>query len=245
MQKWFIGCSGFYYPEWKDNFYPPKLPKNKWFEYYSQQFNTLELNNTFYRFPEIKSLESWYDRSPSDFIFSVKAPRSITHYNKFVDSEELLSKFYDVIKEGLQEKLGCVLFQLPPSLYFNDEKLDLITSSLDPEFKNVIEFRHSGWWNDNVYKKLSEHGITFSGIDHPTLPKDVSKNTLVLYYRFHGAPQLYKSEYFEAALKEFADQILNSEQIKEVFVYFNNTMNLAAIKNARQLIEIVNKEKTK
>lgn len=245
MKKWFIGCSGFYYPEWKDKFYPQKLPKNKWFEYYAQQFNTLELNNTFYRFPELKSLKSWYDRSPSDFIFSVKTPRSITHYNKFSDSQELLSKFYNVIKEGLQEKLGCVLFQLPPNFHFDDEKLDLITSSLNPEFKNVIEFRHAGWWNDEVYKKLSKHEITFSGIDHPALPNDVIKNTSVLYYRFHGSPQLYKSEYSEAALKEFADQILNSKQTKEVFVYFNNTMNLAAIKNVRQLIEIVNKEDSK
>lgn len=248
MKKWFIGCSGFYYPEWKDKFYPQKLPKSKWFEYYAQQFNTLELNNTFYRFPELKSLKSWYDRSPSDFTFSVKAPRSITHYNKFSDSQELLSKFYDVIKEGLQEKLGCVLFQLPPNFHFDDEKLDLITSSLNPEFKNVIEFRHPGWWNNEVYKKLSKHGITFCGIEHPTLPNDVIKNTSVLYYRFHGSPQLYKSEYSEAALKEFADQILNSEQIKQVYVYFNNTMNLAAVKNVKQLIEIVNivnKDKTK
>lgn len=244
MQKWYIGCSGFYYPEWKHKFYPEKLPKTKWFEYYAQQFNTLELNNTFYRFPELKTLSSWYKRSPADFIFSVKASRSITHYNKFSDLEELLIKFYGVIKEGLKEKLGCVLFQLPPNLHLNDEKLELIIKNLNPDFKNVIEFRHQGWWNDTVCEKLSEHNITFCGISHPTLPDDIMQNTHTLYYRFHGVPQLYKSEYSEEVLKKFVGQILKSHAVKEVYVYFNNTMNLAAIKNAKQLIETVNRNQS-
>jgi uncharacterized protein YecE (DUF72 family) len=243
MQKWYIGCSGFYYLEWKGKFYPEKMPNTKWFECYAHQFNTLELNNTFYRFPELKTLNSWYNRSPSDFIFSVKAPRSITHYNKFSDSQELISEFYEVINGGLKEKLGCVLFQLPPNLHLNEEKLELIIKNLNPDFKNVIEFRHVGWWNDTVSQKLSRHNIIFCGINHPTLPNDVMQNTETLYYRFHGAPELYKSEYSEDTIKKFAEQILKSESVKEVYVYFNNTANLAAIKNAKQLIEIVNKTK--
>lgn len=241
MQKWFIGCSGFYYPEWKDKFYPPKLPKNKWFEYYTTQFNTLELNNTFYRFPEIKTLENWYKKSPEDFIFSVKVPRSITHYNKFMDSEDLLSEFYSVISKGLKEKLGCILFQLPPNLHMNDEKLELIVKSLNPDFSNVIEFRHESWWNESVYKALADKNIIFCGMNHPRLPDDIIMNTSTVYYRFHGAPQLYKSEYSEETLEEFAKQITTAKQIENVFVYFNNTMNLAAIKNANMLIEIVKK----
>lgn len=238
MQKWFIGCSGFYYPEWKDRFYPQKLAKSKWFEYYTTQFNTLELNNTFYRFPEIKTLDSWYKRSPADFIFSVKAPRSITHYNKFSDSEDLLNEFYNVTSEGLKEKLGCILFQLPPNLHMSDEKLELILKSLNPTFNNVIEFRHESWWNDNVYKALGDKNITFCGMSHPKLPNDIIMNTSTIYYRFHGVPKLYKSEYLEKLLEDFASQIVNSKQAEKIFVYFNNTMDLAAIKNARQLLEI-------
>ena len=110
---WHIGCSGFYYPDWKLKFYPEGLPQSKWFEYYSSKFNTLELNNTFYRFPQIAALQTWYRRSPASFLFSVKAPRLITHYNKFENSQPLLTDFYTAISAGLKEKLGCVLFQLP------------------------------------------------------------------------------------------------------------------------------------
>src|ERR1700747_49503 len=111
--KWFIGCSGFHYKEWKGIFYPEKLPQRKWFEYYSSRFNTLELNTTFYRFPQLGVLQNWYEKSPADFRFSVKAPRLITHYKQFNDSRQLLADFYGTIREGLQDKLGPVLFQLP------------------------------------------------------------------------------------------------------------------------------------
>src|SRR4051812_36983931 len=114
MPSWWIGCSGFHYKHWKDIFYPEGLPQKKWFEFYCENFNTLELNVTFYRFPQLAFLESWYKRSPKKFRFAVKAPRSITHYKQFHDTESLISDFYGVVKTGLKNKLGCILFQLPP-----------------------------------------------------------------------------------------------------------------------------------
>ena len=110
MNHFHIGCSGFYYRDWKAIFYPEKLPQTKWFEYYSQHFNTLEINSSFYKFPTEKSLKKWYDTSPADFKFSLKVPRLITHYKKFFDCESLLTDFYTSIQSGLQEKSGCVLF---------------------------------------------------------------------------------------------------------------------------------------
>src|SRR6186997_2521864 len=97
---WRIGCSGFHYKEWKGEFYPEKLPQTKWFEYYAELFNTLELNVTFYRFPRVEYLQNWYNKSPDGFDFTVKAPRLITHYKKFKDCESLLEDFYNSLREG-------------------------------------------------------------------------------------------------------------------------------------------------
>src|SRR3982750_2937983 len=119
--KWWIGCSGFHYKHWKDIFYPQGLPQTKWFEFYCQHFNTLELNVTFYRFPRLSFLETWYKKSPKEFRFSVKAPRLITHFKQFHDSERFISDFYNVVKEGLKDKLGCTLFQLPPRSAYKEE----------------------------------------------------------------------------------------------------------------------------
>src|SRR5687768_4735302 len=105
IETW-IGCSGFHYQEWKEVFYPKGLPQRKWFDYYSQQFNTLELNTTFYRFPQLRILQNWYNVSPEIYRFSVKAPRLITHYKQFKDSKRMLSDFYGTSLEGLRDKLG-------------------------------------------------------------------------------------------------------------------------------------------
>src|SRR5438105_3814281 len=106
MTKWFIGCSGFSYKHWIGKFYPEKLARRKWFAFYCEHFKTLELNVTFYRFPQLQTLKGWYDTSPPDFRFSVKAPRGITHFKQFHNATELITQFYDVVNNGLQEKLG-------------------------------------------------------------------------------------------------------------------------------------------
>lgn len=242
MVQWWIGCSGFHYKHWKEIFYPHKLPQKKWFEFYCQHFKTLELNVTFYRFPQLSFLETWYNKSPEEFRFSVKAPRIITHYKKFRETESLISDFYGVIKEGLREKLGCVLFQLPPSCTFNEERLELIVNSLDTDFLNVIEFRHGGWWNAEVYKTLAKHNISFCGMSHPSLPPEIIQNTKTLYYRFHGVPELYKSEYDDKALFQFADNVKDAGITRHSFIYFNNDIGGSAIRNAKTLQEYCNKE---
>jgi uncharacterized protein YecE (DUF72 family) len=239
MIDWKIGCSGFSYYDWKEVFYPKDLPRNKWFDYYSDQFNTLELNVTFYKFPRLSFLEGWYNKSNEQFKFSVKAPQAITHFKKFTETAGMLSDFYGTTSEGLKEKLGCVLFQLPPAQQYSKEHLEKITSSLDPSFTNVVEFRHESWWNEEVYKVLAEHKITFCGSSHSKVPDTVICNSPVLYYRFHGAPILYKSEYQENKLIEIADQIVGCKNVKKAYVYFNNTWGVAGINNARQMEKYV------
>lgn len=235
MAKWWIGCSGFHYKHWKGIFYPEKLAQSKWFDYYNDRFKTLELNVTFYRFPQLSFLETWYKKSPDPFSFSVKAPRAITHYKQFINTRELVADFYGTIHEGLKDKLGCVLFQLPPRMAYKEAKLEQIIESLDPAFTNVVEFRNESWWNQEVYNKLAAHNITFCGMSHPSLPDDVIQNTRTLYFRFHGVPQLYKSKYDIAALQKISDEIENNTATKQSFIYFNNDIDGSAITNAFEM----------
>ncbi len=239
MPKWWIGCSGFHYKEWKDVFYPKGIPQTKWFEHYCEHFNTIELNVTFYRFPTSASLQSWYKRSPAEFKFSVKGPRLISHYKMFNNCERLLGDFYASIYEGLGDKLGCVLFQLPASIKYSDEMLERIVSNLNTSFDNVMEFRDASWWNKKVYNALKKHKISFCGISHPKLQDDVVKNNTILYYRFHGVPVLYKSEYKKEFIKEITDEIKISGRFKEAFIYFNNTWGTGALANAKQMQDFI------
>jgi uncharacterized protein YecE (DUF72 family) len=241
---WRIGCSGFHYKEWKGVFYPEGLPQKKWFEYYCEHFDTLELNVTFYRFPELSSLQGWYEKSPSDFFFSVKAPRIITHYKKFNDTDGQVRDFYGVVREGLKEKLGCILFQLPPDLTYSPEVLTRITEQMDASFQNVIEFRHSSWWNEQVFQTLTNRGISFCGISYPGLPDKVMCNTDTVYYRYHGIPRLYFSAYSKDFLQQTTADIRKNTHVRKAYLYFNNTAELAALRNANYLQKILLKRES-
>jgi uncharacterized protein YecE (DUF72 family) len=238
MINWHIGCSGFHYKDWKGSFYPMDLPQSKWFSYYCEHFKTLELNVTFYRFPQLSFLQNWYQQSPADFRFAVKAPRAITHYKKFNDTADLITSFYDTINNGLQEKSGPVLFQLPPAYNYSEEKLEKIINSLNPSFKNVLELRHESWWREDIYANLAKHHITFCGMSHPALPDDVIQNTDMVYYRFHGVPDLYRSRYSIDFLQKVANAIKAGQNTKEAWCYFNNDYDATGVFNAMEMIGI-------
>jgi len=238
-KKWFIGCSGFAYKEWKEVFYPQGLPQSKWFDYYTQHFNTLELNVTFYRFPTLKSLQAWYDKAPDGFVFSAKVPRWITHYRRFEETERMLGDFYGLLKDGLKEKMGVVLFQLPGQFAYSTEKLHKIIAQLDYSFTNVIEFRNEGWWRKDVMQLLKKNNIGFCGVSFPKLPDDAVINTTIPYYRFHGVPKLFYSQYSKAFVKKIYEQLATKKSAKTIYVYFNNTATQAAINNARYLQTLI------
>ncbi len=237
--EWHIGCSGFYYNHWKGLFYPEDLPKSKWFDFYKERFNTLELNVTFYRFPRLSTFESWYKKSPDNFSFAVKAPRIITHYKQFHETREIMQGYYATIAEGLKDKLGAVLFQLPPRADYTTERLERIIDTLDPQYNNVLEFRHESWWNEEVYRILGKHQISFCGMSHPTLPEEVIQNTKLLYYRFHGSEQLYASKYSTQKLAAFVKKVKAFKGLKKAFIYFNNDIGGYAVENAIQLQSMV------
>lgn len=244
MKEWRIGCSGFHYDAWKEVFYPKGLPKSKWFEYYFERFDTLELNVTFYRFPQLSMLKNWYDKSPDNFTFAVKAPRSITHYRKFNNCEGIIKDFYETVDSGLQKKAACVLFQMPPTYDYSEEKLDLILSLLDKNFVNVLEFRHVTWWRQDVYDRLTKEDVVFCGMSHPTLPENVIQNTDFVYYRFHGRPKLYHSKYSKKDLQAVVDELNGRRQTKQAYMYFNNTDLGHAIEDAFLIKELAEGKQT-
>lgn len=243
MIDWHIGCSGFSYKHWKENFYPKGYPQRKWFEYYCEHFRTVELNVTFYRFPDVPILSSWYQRSPDDFLFSVKAPRIITHFKKLNDCRQLLSDFYHNLSLGLKEKVGCILFQFPPTFDYTEERLEKIIESLNLSFANVVEFRHTSWWQEKVYRALGDFKITFSGMSHQKLPDEIVINAPLLYYRMHGAPQLYRSLYEPTFLKQLVENISEKQNVNDAYIFFNNDNNANAVINARQMMEMVGRHK--
>jgi uncharacterized protein YecE (DUF72 family) len=239
----YIGCSGFSFRDWKGVFYPEGLPPRKWFEYYCTQFNTLELNVTFYRMPELKAFETWYAQSPADFKFAVKAPRQVTHYKKFnADAQAILAEFYATVAEGLKEKLGPVLFQLPPKAAYTEELMQRLLDSLDPAFQNVVEFRHNSWWDAEVQRELTKHKVTFVGQSYPPpleLPDEVVATTDTIYYRFHGVPDLYKSPYSPEFMGRIAAEIKAAKHVKNVYLYFNNGIGGVGAFNARDMQELL------
>lgn len=229
-----IGCSSFYNSNWKPEFYPEGLPKSKWFDFYCQHFSTYEMNGTFYKTPTLKVMQNWYGKSPENFIYAVKAPKIITHLKKFKDCAEEINTFYEVCKEGLKEKLGPILFQLPPSFHYSEENLELVLQNLNSDFKNTVEFRHESWWKDEVFEILGKHKIIFCNVSHPTLPDSISKTNSIGYLRFHGSPKMFYSSYSNDYLKEIKSKIAENS-FEEFYIYFNNTASIAGVLNALEM----------
>src|SRR6185295_6324728 len=184
--KLYIGTSGFSYPYWKNRFYPEGLPGSKWLQYYATQFNTLELNSSFYRFPKIAHLKKAADQTPDDFVFTVKAHKIITHTRRMKEAGDKIIEFMDIIQEGLGNKLACILYQMPPSYNFSEERLNDIVQHLSFDKRNVIEFRHASWWQQKVYQRLDENHIHFCSVSYPGLPDDNISTGQVFYKRMHG-----------------------------------------------------------
>jgi uncharacterized protein YecE (DUF72 family) len=230
--EWKIGCSGFHYKDWKTFFYPEGLPQRKWLNYYCSCYNTLELNSTFYKFPTAEGLARWYDQSCEGFRFSVKVPRLITHYKKFNECRTLMDDFYHAVDNGLREKAGCILFQLPATIIYSEETLDKICSYAAQGHRNVIEFRHKSWWNKSVMEKLRSSNIIFCNVSHPDLTDKMYFTSDVTYFRMHGIPNLYYSAYPENDIISIFTRLMKQGGLKEVYIYFNNTATCGAVDNS-------------
>lgn len=235
----YIGCSGFSNRDWKGFFFPEELPPKEQLNFYSTQFNTVEINSTFYRRPRPQTLANWYERTGEDFKFFIKIPKTITHIKRLKEAAEETADFCNHLHQGIQEKLAGFLFQMPPSFHYREEHLEQLIATVDSRFLNIVEFRHESWWNDEIFETLKKRNIVFSGVSFPkNIPDDfIINNSKSVYYRLHGVPVLFKSEYSEEELKKLAKEIKKAKQ--DVFIFFNNTWGTAALKNALYLKKIL------
>jgi len=240
--KTYIGCSGYYYREWKGLFYPQDLPASKWLHYYAEHFNSIEINSTFYKAPTLKSLAKWYKDTPDEFAFTVKANKLFTHFRRMNNVADELTQFYDVVNEALQEKVKCILYQFPASVKYSQELLDRILPLGENPLLHAIEFRDISWWREEVYAQFKAAGLIFCNISLPDFPDLFVPNEQAGYLRFHGKPVLYKSGYGPEGLQGWLNQ-LDAHPPKELIVYFNNTWYGEAIKDAK-LMEAYLKEIT-
>ncbi len=239
MQKFNIGCSGYYYPEWKGLFYPEGLGTSKWLNYYSSVFKSVELNGTFYRQPKAENLKKYARMTPPDFRFSAKASRYITHVLKLKEAKPFILEFSALLEKGLEDKFDKLLFQLPATFHYSEENLDCIFDAIPSLSRNVVEFRHNSWWNEEVFKRFRASNIIFCNVDYPGLQPDFVSTGSQFYLRLHGVPELFKSAYSKAQLKTFVNSIPGSVESGNIF--FNNTAANAAYQNAAVMVDLFEK----
>lgn len=230
-----VGTSGWSYQHWKGVFYPEDLPSSRWLEYYARSFDTVELNASFYRVPKAETFARWREMTPDDFLFAVKVDRRITHYAKLERVESLWRDFLGRC-QNLGEKLGCLLFQFPASFGPDVGRVARFLESLEPGLRYAFEFRHAGWFCEDVFRVLAEHGAALCRASSPGWP-DVDVTTAhFVYVRLHGSASLYSSCYTEAELKHWARQLrFHLRAGRDVFAYFNNDAHAYAVQNAAAL----------
>lgn len=241
-----IGTSGFSYDHWSDGiFYPPKLPKTKWLEFYSEHFPTVELNVTFYRLPKKEAFIGWYKNSPDNYNFVLKGSRYITHIKRLKDPKDSLKRFFERAV-GLKEKLSAVLWQLPPSMHFDIERLAEFIKALGKyrSVRHAFEFRHSSWWCDETFNLLSTNNMTFCHADYLREDTvDIPDELPFHYVRLHGiSAARYSGDYPVKVIKKWADKIVGwNQKKKDIYVFFNNDASGYAVKNAMQLMKEIKK----
>jgi uncharacterized protein YecE (DUF72 family) len=229
-----IGCSGWFYWHWRSGFYK-ELPTSKWFTHYAAHFRTVELNAPFYSWPTLATVCGWKRQAGRrKFVYTVKVSELITHVKRFTATRELIRDF-GYIADLLGSRMGCFLFQLPPSFHFSPSRLNRIISQLDPTRRNVVEFRHGSWWDERVFAAFRANNIIFCSCSCPRLPDELVKTTNEIYVRFHGVKQWYRHDYSPAELDMWAEKIRKSNA-RRVWAYFNNDRDGYAIKNARALL---------
>jgi len=205
--------------------------------YFAQHFNTVEVNMTFYRTPSPGLLKGWYQKTPPSFKFTLKGSRLITHIKKLKDTKELVKGFYR-LAETLQEKLGCFLWQMPPSIKIDLKLLDNFLRQLPQNYRNVIEFRHKSWYVEEVYQLLKNYQAAFCMVSAPCLPADAIATSPTAYIRFHGADRWYRYDYSDEELGQWAEKI-KGLPVEDCFIYFNNDFEAFAVKNAASLRQLL------
>lgn len=237
----FLGTCGWSYKEWEGPFYN-KGEKNK-LRAYSQVFRTVEIDSTFYAYPSKGKVMGWLRYSPSDFVFTAKLPKRITHEKKLGlkgDVQADLDRFLDIMQPlQLDGKLACLLIQLPPSYRFNLENLESFLKTLQPQYRFAAEFRNVSWMREETWQLLSKYKVAYVNVDEPLLPPDVHLTTDFAYFRWHGKGKKmwFDYRYSKEELEPWVPKVMDfSQNVKRVFGYFNNHYHGYAPENCLNLL---------
>lgn len=231
-----IGTSGWAYKDWRGPFYPDDVRDRDRLAHISRRFPTLEINASFYRMPSPAAVAAWREQTPPDFRFAWKASRYITHNKKLRDPEDSLAFMFERLAR-LGDKAGPILFQLPPSLRRDLDRLTAFLAALPKGRRFAFEFRHPDWYDEAVFGRLRDHGVALCLSDHHHAPSPFVLTADFAYLRGHGPGGRYEGRYPPATLDAWAAGIRNWSRTRDVFVFFDNDIKSAAPADAQSLID--------
>jgi uncharacterized protein YecE (DUF72 family) len=233
-----IGTSGWVYPHWRGRFYPPELRQKDWFGYYARRFDTVEINNSFYRLPSPGVFDAWPRQAPPGFIYSVKASRFLTHIKRLKDPEQPLQAFFEGAV-NLVERLGPILYQLPPGWAPDLARFRHFLEALPEGHSHVVEFRDARWLTEEVFRLMERRGVSHCIHDKYPLAVPARVTAPPAYIRLHGDP-VPAGNYSLEALETWAGRIRSwHDQSLDVFLYFNNDFEGYAVDNATLLKKLL------
>ena len=240
--KVYIGCSGFYNKDWKNEFYPENLPKKSWLSWYAGKFNAVEINSSFYRIPIKKDLKTWADKTPDHFRFVFKGYQYITHRKKLNVDQNLVRSLHDFY-EGLsliEHKTAGILWQFPSNFPYDFKRIEKFSEHLKMEIPNFFEFRKPVWFCQEVIDLMNHLGFGFCTVSAPGLPyHEVFSSNQWVYLRLHGKYKWYDHLYDQEELKKFKRSIQEAKP-DQAFIFFNNDVGAQAPRNASELVDIFN-----
>ncbi len=236
-----IGTSGWTYDDWQGAFYPDGVKGPERLSFYATQFDTVEINASFYRFPTQNMIDAWNRRLERGFHLVVKGHRRITHLSKLVDCGETLEGFLERVHA--LRRLRVILWQLPPSLRMDTERLGAFLDDLERQsrragltrqrLRHAVEFRHESWWAEDVARLLARCGVSFVAVSHPRLPAEILPTADFVYLRFHGlGRQLYDYDYSDDELRQWVDRLRPHLDKRTLYAFFNNDWHANAPRNA-------------
>ena len=234
-----IGCSGWNYRHWRGLFYPEGLPQKRWFAFYAEHFDTVEINNSFYRLPKAETFQTWRAAAPPGFCYAVKANRFLTQAKKLKDCEEPLQRMMTPFR-ALGDRLGPILYQLPPRFRINLDRLRDFLKLVPKDVTNVFEFRDASWYVPETFALLDGYGASFCSHDMAGSASERIAVGPVAYVRFHGAAGKYWGRYPDEALLSWTDWMADQAKAgRAVWAYFNNDSHAHAIHDAQTLKAMV------
>jgi uncharacterized protein YecE (DUF72 family) len=239
MRMAWIGTSGWTYKGWRGPFYPTDVPAKRWLAWYAEQFPTTEINGSFYRTPSLEAVAAWREQTPDEFLFAWKASKFITHWKRLTEKSRNSLELMETRLKVLGDKVGVILFQLPPQFKPDRERLASFLKLLHKKRRYTFEFRDPGWYEPAILDLLRDHNVALCISDHHDAPSPWEVTADFVYVRGHGPTGEYKDRYSKATMERWAKTMASWRRKRlSVYCYFDNDQKTAAPKDAQRLMEI-------